>query len=168
MLPKKTLTIDIAQTKNVKTESNGKDVLIGTNANNKIDGLAGDDTINGLGGKDSLTGGLGKDLLTGGTGKDIFVFNASAESKIGAKKDLITDFSHKQGDKIDLSGIDAKIGTSIDDSFTFIKSSAFHKVAGELHLVKGVLSGDTNGDGKADFEMQIVGVQKLVPVDFVL
>ena len=160
-----TLTINIIQ--KGTTESLGNDKLTGDNANNKFDGLAGNDIIKGLGGKDFLTGGLGKDILTGGKGKDTFDFNATAESKKGALKDLITDFSHKEGDKIDLSSIDANTKTKVDNKFAFIGSSAFHHKAGELHLVNGVLSGDTNGDAKADFEIAITGTHNLVNADFV-
>jgi VCBS repeat-containing protein len=161
-----TLTINIIQ--KGTTESKGNDKLTGTNANNKFDGLAGNDIIKGLGGNDFLTGGLGKDLLIGGKGKDTFDFNATAESKKGGLRDIITDFSHKEGDKIDLSGIDANTKTKVDNKFVFIGSSAFHKIAGELHLVNGVLSGDINGDAKADFEIAITGAHNLVKADFIL
>jgi VCBS repeat-containing protein len=161
-----TLTINIIQ--KGTTESKGNDKLTGTNANNKFDGLAGNDIIKGLGGNDFLTGGLGKDLLIGGKGKDTFDFNTTAESKKGGLRDIITDFSHKEGDKIDLSGIDANIKTKVDNKFVFIGSSAFHKIAGELHLVNGVLSGDINGDAKADFEIAITGAHNLVKADFIL
>jgi VCBS repeat-containing protein len=161
-----TLTINIIQ--KGTTESLGNDKLTGTNANNKFDGLAGNDIIKGLGGNDFLTGGLGKDLLIGGKGKDTFDFNATAESKKGGLRDIITDFSHKEGDKIDLSGIDANTKTNVDNKFKFIGSSEFHKIAGELQLVKGVLSGDINGDGKGDFEIAITGAHNLVNADFIL
>jgi Ca2+-binding RTX toxin-like protein len=160
------LTINIIQ--KGTTESLGNDKLTGTNANNKFDGLAGNDIIKGLGGNDFLTGGLGKDLLIGGKGKDTFDFNATAESKKGGLRDIITDFSHKEGDKIDLSGIDANTKTNVDNKFKFIGSSEFHKIAGELQLVKGVLSGDINGDGKGDFEIAITGAHNLVNADFIL
>jgi VCBS repeat-containing protein len=161
-----TLTINVIQ--KGTTESLGNDKLTGTNAINKFDGLAGNDIIKGLGGNDFLTGGLGKDLLTGGKGKDTFDFNATAESKKGALKDIITDFSHKEGDKIDLAGIDANTKTNVDNKFKFIGSSEFHKIAGELHFINGVLSGDTNGDAKADFEIAITGANNLVNADFML
>ena len=162
------LKIIITQSKGGKTESINNDILTGTNANNKFNGLAGNDTIKGMGGNDFIIGGLGADKLTGGAGKDTFDFNSSLEiGKKGATRDSILDFTHGQ-DKIDLSGIDAKIITSANDKFTFIGSSAFHNKAGELQYVKGVLSGDTDGNGKADFEMLIVGIQKFVPAEFVL
>jgi Ca2+-binding RTX toxin-like protein len=162
------LNIIITQSKGGKTESINNDILTGTKANNKFNGLAGNDTIKGMGGNDFIIGGLGADKLTGGAGKDTFDFNSSLEiGKKGATRDSILDFTHGQ-DKIDLSGIDAKIKTSANDKFTFIGSSAFHNKAGELQYVKGVLSGDTDGNGKADFEMLIVGIQKFVPAEFVL
>jgi ELWxxDGT repeat protein len=58
-------------------------------------GFGGNDTLNG-GGHDELTGGAGDDLLTGGQGADIFHFTP------GNGNDTITDFSHTDGDTIDL------------------------------------------------------------------
>ena len=85
--------------------------------------------------------------------------------------DDITNFSHAQGDKIDLSAIDAIKGGG-DDGFTFIGASAFNGVAGELAFVvkNGNLSliGDVNGDGKADFTIHFDNVTTLVVGDLVL
>ena len=84
--------------------------------------------------------------------------------------DLITDFSNKQ-DKINLFDIDANTSNVItNDAFKYIGEKAFTGKAGELHFIKGVLSGDINGDKVADFDMSItlVGVTTLVSQDFVL
>ena len=79
---------------------------------------------------------------------------------------------HKQ-DNIDLSGIDASFSKkSSDQAFftTYINSLTFHGKADELHFRKGVLSGDTNGDKVADFELFItlVGATNLVSAVFIL
>jgi Ca2+-binding RTX toxin-like protein len=135
--------------------------LIGNSAANKVSGLAGNDILN---------GGLGKDSLTGGTGKDVFDFNSVLEIGKKTKGDLITDFSNKQ-DKINLFDIDANTSNVItNDAFKYIGEKAFTGKAGELHFIKGVLSGDINGDKVADFDMSItlVGVTTLVSQDFVL
>ena len=50
-----------------------------------------------LTGNDTIIGGAGNDTMTGGGGADTFVFRPSS----GA--DVVTDFSHAQGDKIDLT-----------------------------------------------------------------
>ncbi len=57
-----------------------------------------------------------------------------------------------------------------NQAFSFIGSKAFDGKAGELYFIKGILSGDTNGDKVADFELSItlVGVTTLVNADFVL
>jgi Ca2+-binding RTX toxin-like protein len=155
----KTLAINMAQLG--VTESIGNDTLTGTTGNDKINGLAGNDT---------LIGGLGIDLLTGGIGSDTFVFKTSAESVKGLARDTIKDFTHSQGDKINLAGIDANTLVVNDQAFTYIGATAFTGVAGQLDYVNGILAGDTNGDKVADFEIAItlVGGTSLVSADFVL
>ena len=144
--------------------------LTGNAAANTLNGGAGNDTILGLAGNDLLTGGNGTDKLTGGAGADTFDFNALIESIKGNTRDSITDFTHSQADKIDLSGIDANIKVAGDQGFTYIAAKAFTGVAGQLDYVKGILAGDTNGDKVADFEIAItlVGATALVSSDFVL
>jgi 6-phosphogluconolactonase (cycloisomerase 2 family) len=136
-----------------------------------IFGLAGNDTIDGLGGGDILTGGLNKDSLTGGGGGDFFNYDLIAESTKGANRDVIEDFSRGQGDRIDLSGIDAKTGGG-NQAFKFIGVQGFHDQKGELHFVKKagfvLVEGDVNGDGRADFQIQVEDVARLVAADFVL
>jgi serralysin len=139
----------------------GNDLIIGNkSANNLLGGR----------GNDCLLGGLGKDSLTGGAGKDMFDFNAIAEIGKGMGRDTITDFSHKQHDKIDLSGMDANSKLVGNQAFSFIGSKRFDGNAGEIHVINGLLSGDTNGDKVADFELHItlVGGSSLVSQDFVL
>ena len=151
---------------------NGKTVINGTgNAlNNSLLGNAAANKLSGLAGNDILNGGLGKDILTGGTGKDVFDFNSVLEIGKKTKGDFITDFSHKQ-DKINLFDIDANTSNRVgNDAFKYIGEKAFTGKAGELHFVKGVLSGDTNGDKVTDFDLSItlVGATNLVSQDFVL
>ena len=66
-------------------------------------------------------GGLGFDTHVGGPGNDIFEFNSTAESPKGSLRDLILDF--KKGDRIDVSGIDAKDGGGDDRSTSSARSS---------------------------------------------
>jgi autotransporter-associated beta strand protein len=148
------------------------DVLNGSDGANVIKGLAGNDTLKGLKGNDRLEGGLGRDTLTGGGNADAFVFRSLKDSP--AKKnafDLITDFSRKQGDRIDLSAIDAKTGKK-NQAFTFIEDAAFSKTKGELRYEKFAKStfvyGDVNGDGKADLKIQIAKAIDLKLGDFVV
>jgi Ca2+-binding RTX toxin-like protein len=143
-------------------------VLTGSEQNNWLAGMAGNDTIDGKAGNDILDGGLGTDTLTGGAGADTFRWTQTSHSAVGAGRDVITDFSHAQGDKIDLHFIDANTKVAGDQAFNFIGSANFHNVAGELHFQNGILSGDVNGDGHADFEISVHGATTLVVGDFLL
>lgn len=141
----------------------GSDLLIGG---------AGSDWLQGDGGRDELIGGLGRDLLFGGTGADYFEFTSVADSnKAAAKADVILDFVKLDGDRIFLAGIDAVKGGA-DNAFAFIGTGAFTRRAGELHYQIGngevLVSGDVNGDGKADFLIHVANVETLVASDFVL
>src|SRR4029079_6611857 len=75
-------------------------------------------------------------------------------------------------DKIDLTGIDANTTHAGPDAFTFRGSAAFSGQAGDLHTVYDsvrnvtVLEGDTNGDGTADFGIELNGNVTLTTVDF--
>jgi serralysin len=148
----------------------GNDIILGNNSKNNLLGGIGIDILNGLAGNDSILGGLGKDNLTGGLGKDTFIFNSKNEIGKGDIRELITDFTHKQKDKIDLSGIDANSKLAGNQAFTYLASNEFDGKAGELHFVNHILSGDINGDQVADFAMTIdlVGSTTLVIPDFIL
>jgi serralysin len=116
--------------------------------------MGGNDTLVGGYGNDVLHGGAGTDRLTGGSGYDTFVFR-DGDSGTGTARDTITDFTRGQ-DRIDLSGMDANLNTAgVDDAFNFIGSQAFTGVAGQLRVQAGLVQGDTNGDGVADFEIAV-------------
>lgn len=141
------------------TGGSARDLLIGNDVANVLTGLGGDDVLRGLAGNDTLVGGAGNDVLTGGAGNDRFVFG---ELGLG---DQITDFA--RGDKIDLTGIDAVAGGS-DNRFAFIGDANFSNVAGQLRYKNGVLEGDTNGDGIADFAVTLTGAPALTTSDILL
>jgi Ca2+-binding RTX toxin-like protein len=151
--------------------TNAEDTVYGRDGHDTISGLAGDDWLFGEAGNDTLTGGLGADRLTGGLGKDEFVYNAVAESTLGAR-DVITDFSRSQSDKINLSAIDANSNAANNQAFTFIGAAAFSNVAGQLRFETSngvtLISGDVNGDGVADFQIEVTGPLTPVASDFVL
>ena len=129
-------------------------------------GSAFDDNLSGDKGNNVITGGAGADTLTGLAGADTFVYNSVMDSTL-TKSDTITDFQHGV-DRIDLSGIDANVNQSGDQSFTFIGSNVFHMVAGELNYINGVLSGDVNGDGSPDFRILLKNAPSLSGADLVL
>jgi Ca2+-binding RTX toxin-like protein len=152
--------------------------VVGSAFADTLTGDAGSNALSGGAGNDRLTGGLGRDTLTGGAGNDVFDFNALNESAVGAgNRDVIIDFQSGLDD-IDLAGIDADAGRAGDQGFRFIGSRGFSGKAGELHYQTidqagtandiTVVSGDTNGDGVADFEIQIAGIVQLTASDFIL
>ncbi|TIM77555.1 MAG: hypothetical protein E5Y58_03910 [Mesorhizobium sp.] len=111
--------------------------------------------------------------MTGGTGADTFVFNSMTDSKLAAKsRDVIQDFSTAQGDKVDVSAIDANSLTAGSQEFSFIGTSGFTHHAGELRYatVKGnaLVYGDVDGNGTADFSMQLLHVASLHASDFIV
>jgi len=142
--------------------------LTGNELANGLAGLAGNDILDGKAGNDILDGGAGTDTLTGGLGADSFRFLSIGQTTVGAGRDVILDFTHAQGDKIDLHFIDASTKVVGDQAFSFIGAANFSGVAGQLHFQNGILSGDINGDGHADFEIQVKGATALVVTDFVL
>jgi serralysin len=116
---------------------------------------AGNDTLFGNDVGNRLDGGKGNDIFTGNGGADTFVFN-----DIGGS-DRITDFA-RGSDKIDLRGIDAVAGGA-NDAFSFIGSGAFTNQAGQLRTFvqsgANILAGDVDGDGVADFLINLGSVQ---------
>lgn len=120
-----------------------------------------DDTLVGGTGDDSLSGLGGADILTGGAGADTFVFATAP----GTHDDRITDFSRRQGDRIDLSAIDANSNQAGNQTFRFVGSAALNTSPGRLRVESQdggfEVTGDTNGDGTADLNfmvsIQIVG-----------
>jgi Ca2+-binding RTX toxin-like protein len=131
--------------------------LTGSRRADVLMGGAGADTLIGGAGNDTLAGGLGADALTGGLGADHFRFDTVAQ----ANGDIITDISAAQGDMIDLRVIDANASLGGDQAFTYLGGAAFTNSAGQLRFQSGVLQGDVNGDGAADFQMQLTGVTSL-------
>ncbi len=142
-------------------------VLIGNDGNNTLNGGTGNDTLEGGAGNDVLIGGLGTDTLTGGTGADIFAFNLLSELGLGINRDVITDFDSAQGDKIDLTRLDANILVRGVNPFTFIGEEAFTG-AGQLRFVDQVLSGNINGNLAGDFEIHLVGVTQFTANDLIV
>lgn len=151
------------------TGSQLANTINGLDGNDFLTGLGGNDIITGAGGLDVIVGGLGKDTMTGGLAADRFDFNAISEMAKGAAvRDVITDFSHAQADRIDLSTIDASTKVAGSQAFAFLGAAAFSGVAGQLRYAGGIVSGDINGDKVADFEIGLTGAPALVAADFIL
>ncbi|WP_119392848.1 calcium-binding protein [Taklimakanibacter lacteus] len=152
---------------------NGSDTLNGSGGDDRLEGGNGADTLNGGANNDTLIGGANRDVMTGGSGADKFAYFSTSETGIGpSARDLITDFSRAQGDKIDLSGIDANVNLAGNQAFVFIGDDGFNDVAGELHYGHDdgntIISGDTDGDGNSDFRIEVAGIFDPIASDFVL
>lgn len=163
----------------------GNDIIIGEDGalgpwiggGDLLDGGAGDDSISGNAGDDIVIGGLGRDVLSDGRGADRYVFRSTAESTVD-RPDAIGGFTAGQ-DRIDLGQIDADTGRRGDQAFTDIGEARFSGKAGELRVVvvaaipdgssDYVVEGDVNGDGQADFRIDVGSVAgPLTAGDFVL
>lgn len=151
----------------------GNDKLYGGSGNDLLYGESGKDVLYGGAGNDKLYGGSGIDRMYGGTGKDTFCFKAYAES--GATKasaDIILDFSIAEGDRIDLSALDANVKAAGDQAFIYRGTSAFSGKYGELRYEK--LSSDTyiycdnDGDRTAEFVLRLDDPLKLTAACFIL
>lgn len=127
------------------------------------------DVIAGSGAANRITGGLGFDEMAGRGGADTFVYRGRAEAPVNAQAiDLIDDFTRAQGDKVDLSAIDANTGLAGNQAFRFIGGGAFSGQAAELRFAGQILSGDINGDGRADFRIGLADVASMLASDFLL
>lgn len=150
---------------------NGNDYLYAGSGNDQLSGGAGTDTLYGDDGNDFLNGGGGVDYLIGGSGADIFNFDIDDTGATFGTADWIFDFDASAGDRINLGFVDAIDGGG-DDAFTFIGSSAFSNVAGQLRaeLINGstYVMGDINGDGIADLIIRVDTPAPLTAADFTL
>ena len=143
----------------------------GTKKADSLLGTVGQDEINGMAGNDKITGGENQDVLSGGAGNDMFIYKSITDT-LPNLGDIITDFS--KGDKINLKLIDANVDVAKDQAFSKPSvgkefSGTFTK-AGQLFFEtsSGMLYGNVNKDGAADFEIELSGVSQLVTTDFVL
>lgn len=137
-----------------------------------VNGDEGNDTF--LGGRriDSFQGDEGRDVMTGGRNADQFIYKLLGDSTVAqGGRDFIRDFG-KGADRIDLQALDALQSTVDDDAFTFIGKDAFSAEEGELRYVflggKTLIQGDVDGDGSADFAIELKGRHTLSETDFVL
>ena len=145
---------------NGAAETNGRFVVYGGAGNDMIQGSLGNDTIYGNGGADGLNG---------ASGADTFAYTNISESTTAAP-DFLSDFS--ADDFIDLAAIDADTTTGGDQAFTFIGAAAFSNTPGELRVIiqpgPYVIQGDVDGDGVADFSINIAPTVVPTAGDFIL
>ena len=142
----------------------GNDVIFGNDGNDIINGGSGNDSLQGGTGNDIIFGGLGKDTYTGGSGADILVYHDVAESPSDGnnkeKMDHIHGFNRLEGDKIDLSIIDADLTLPGDQAF--IEADGIYRpIEGG-----GVLTVDVEGGD--DLQIFFVGTPPISVLDFIL
>jgi Ca2+-binding RTX toxin-like protein len=150
--------------------SEGDDTLYGTYSNDVIYGLGGDDVL--------VTGNSYVDRLNGGAGADTFDFNSTSG---GAH--TIEDYHWWEGDKIDVSTIDAKEyswynpSTWGNQAFTWkgdVTNNGPHGGLGRGELGYRRLGSDTfvelntDGDSQSEFQIQVKGYVPFIASDFVL
>lgn len=151
----------VADFENV-TGGGGNDTLSGDHGPNGLEGGSGRDILRGRVGNDTLMGGDGDDTLIGGDGldsqfggegNDVFDFASVWESPPNPGRDVIGDFADPGpggGDVIDVSDIAA---------FAFIGTDPFSSGGAELRVEQSgadtLVMGDVDGDGVADFEIQV-------------
>ncbi len=148
----------------------GPDSLFGRGGRDLLDGGRGADILRGGDAADVLIGGEGRDRQFGGDGADIFRFRAVSDSPAGAvHRDVIGDFTHGS-DHLDLRRVDADANEPGRQSFTYIGSAAFTDTPGELRYSRSsqIVSGDTDGDGEADFQIVLTGGPVLSHHDLLL
>jgi Ca2+-binding RTX toxin-like protein len=129
----------------------GNDAIFGSAGANVIFGGLGDDTVN---------GGTGKDVISGGPGADVFVFASSVAIGLGAGRDVITDFTSGV-DSIDLSALSTTFNGT--DGLVGGGAASFYYFA-----PSGLLIGDQNGDGMADWVLELQGGPAVDTADFLL
>jgi Ca2+-binding RTX toxin-like protein len=147
---------------------NGNDTLYGGTGNDQLDGGAGDDRLLGGAGNDRITGGTGLDSVWGGSGADTFSFKSIADfganTALTVPFDIIRDFYHDQGDRIDLHTIDANTTIAGNQAFTFIGDAAFAANTPGTVRVTAVdvahvylVAFNTDNDAQAEAYLLVVG-----------
>ena len=151
----------------------GNDFLNGGTGADTLEGGSGNDALLGGLGNDRMMGGFGKDQMTGGMGADHFVFTNRLDSGAGpVGRDVITDFNRAQGDKINLSALDANLRLSGNQAFEFVGTDGFSGSAGELRYQQSngttLVFADSDGDRRADFSIELSRQVTLHENDFFL
>lgn len=133
---------------------------IGNGADNSLVGNAAANRLEGAAGADRLQGGGGGDTLVGGSGADTFVY-ADLGDSAGTNLDTVLDFKPGEGDRIDVSAIDAD--AAVAGRQDFVWRTAFTGRSGEVQTSfdsasnRTTLSFDADGDRQADMAIGLAG-----------
>lgn len=169
---------------------NGNDRFFGTAGQNTLNGAGGNDLLRGRGQFDVLQGGNGRDTLIGDGGadnmspgpidgaRDTVKYFKISDSGIGSQSSVVDriflfDFGGTAtDDRIDLSAIDARRGTTQNDAFIFRGTGAFSSSDGEIRLqIIGqdtLVHVDIDGDGATEMNIFVSDVTGLTAADFIL
>jgi len=137
----------MANASNIYGTKDGGDTLIGNAGDDILFGQGGDDKLYGGAGNDILIGGKGNDTLTGGAGADTFVW-----LKGDTGNDVITDFKHSEGDKLDLS--DLLQGNNDNNLSSYLKLTTDSSGNSTLQ-VSSTGSFTAQGGGTADVTIKV-------------
>lgn len=137
----------------------GNDLVEGNNGNDYVIGDAGRDTVSGGAGTDTILGGTGADMMGGGSGPDTFLWTNDADMQ----GDRIEDFAHNH-DMMDFEYVYPLTGVYIGAK-NFDVLVSFGQIRYERG--SGILSGDGNGDGHADWSLVLTNKPHLGDADFV-
>ena len=138
------------------------DSTIAASTSCRIGSMRGDE------GADRLIASLGNDRMSGGAGADRFQFVSLEIAGLSpGQRKTIADFG-TGADLVDLARIDADTATAGDDAFGFIGAAQFSGQAAELRFARGLLQGDVDGDGAADFRIAFAGAPSVDGDDLLL
>ena len=156
----------------------GKDAINGGVGRDKLYGNSGNDVINGQGGVDKIYGGTGGDKINSGliAGElDTLYYGSIKESTVDFKTRDVIYFEHGRV-LINLEAIDTNSKKGGDQDFIFVGREKFSGRAGELRFdasdrqIEGAnsttITGDLDGDKKADFAISVFGNRGFVKDDF--
>ncbi|MEZ0231302.1 MAG: M10 family metallopeptidase C-terminal domain-containing protein [Methylophilaceae bacterium] len=125
-----------------------------------ITGSALNDVLESGDGADTLTGGVGADTLKGEAGADIFKYLSTQDSTPLAT-DVIFDFT--QGtDQIDVSALLGATNLKFSNTTPSINGLWYEQISGNTFVFA-----DTDGNGYADFQIQLNGSINLSNLDFI-
>jgi serralysin len=134
--------------------------LSGNDGNDILLGKAGGDWLFGDAGHDRLVGGAGGDRLRGGGGHDTFVLD-DGDTWVGpGQRDLIFDLHRGEGDRIDLSAVDADWTRGGDQTFIWrgaVPLTGAAQLGYYLTGDKTVIQGSMDRDGGAELEIELAG-----------
>jgi Ca2+-binding RTX toxin-like protein len=147
----------------------GANVLRGLNGDDRLVGGAGADTLEGGSGADLLAGGAGLDSLRGGAGGDLFLFQRDELDGADVLAQ-VADFNRGQGDRLSVGGLFVSHFIGADpftgdpgygDEGASAGQFRYEAFAGGVRLL-----GDVDGDGSADWTIEILGAASLRAGDF--